>query len=227
MTKDERIMHWFTKSPFGICQELGITIDPRRASELSDLFDGDIGGWYYLSGASKDGTDEASKWILGAIAAKLNELKKPWKHANRLVPADYLNSFVLYLKEGRFERSFAKDVFAELMSRGEQFTTPTIELHDEWTYDEVKAWLDDPWPKRRGGNEVMDEIVAMPRFKAVDASELDTIIDDVLAANSDQVTKAQENPKLVQWFVGQVMKASKGKAPAQVVQEKLKERFGS
>ena len=217
--------YWFTKSPHGICQEMGITIDPRRANELSDLFDGDIGGWYYLWGASQDGTDEASKWILGAIAAKLNELKKPWQHARQLVPADYLNSFVLYLKEGRFERSFAKEVFAEIMRHGERFTT--IELRDDMTPAEAQAWVGDPGPRRMRGDEVMDEIIAMPRFKAVGADELDTIINDLLLANPEQVAKARENPKLVQWFVGQVMKASKGKAPAATVQEKLKERFGT
>ena len=130
-----------------------------------------------------------------------------------------------YLKTGRFERSFAKDVFAELMLRGEMFSTP-IELCDDMTPAEVQAWIDDPGPRRLRGDEVMDEIVSMPRFKAVDAGELDTIIDDLLAANPEQKAKARENPKLVQWFVGQVMKASKGKAPAQTVQDKLKQRFG-
>lgn len=48
----------------------------------------------------------------------------------------------------------------------------------------------------------------------------------MIAANAEQAAKVQENPKLLQWFVGQVMKAGKGKAPAATVQEKLKQRFG-
>lgn len=215
---------WFTKEPHGICESIRVSIDPRRARELSDLFDGDIGGWYYLSAASPDGGDEASKWILGAIAAKLNEIKKSWSHAYRIMPADYLASFVSYLKAGKFERSFAKDVFSELMLHGEVFEAP-IELRDDMTPTEVQTWVDDCGPRRLGGNEVMDKIIGMPRFKAVDESELDTIIGDLIKTNPDQVAKARVNPKLVQWFVGQVMKASKGKAPAQTVQAKLAEIF--
>ena len=129
---------WFTKEPHALCQELGISIEPRRARELQDLFDGDIGGWYYLWGASRDGSDEASKWILGQLAAKLNELKKDWQHASYLIPPDYLAAFVEYLKAGQFERSFAKDVFAEIMNRGVQFH-PLVDLHDEMTPAEVQA----------------------------------------------------------------------------------------
>ncbi|NBT31996.1 MAG: Asp-tRNA(Asn)/Glu-tRNA(Gln) amidotransferase GatCAB subunit B, partial [Rhodobacteraceae bacterium] len=42
-------------------------------------------------------------------------------------------------------------------------------------------------------------------------------VDEVIAANPDQVEKAKANPKLAGWFVGQVMKATGGKAnPAAV-----------
>jgi aspartyl-tRNA(Asn)/glutamyl-tRNA(Gln) amidotransferase subunit B len=37
--------------------------------------------------------------------------------------------------------------------------------------------------------------------------------------NPDQVTKAKENPKLAGWFVGQVMKATGGKANPKAVNE--------
>jgi Asp-tRNA(Asn)/Glu-tRNA(Gln) amidotransferase B subunit len=215
--------YWFTKTPHGICQDLGINIDPRRAKELNDLFDGDIGGWYYLAGSSRDGSDEASKWILGTIAARLNELGKPFKHANRLVPADYLCTFVQYLREGRFERGFSKDVFAELMSYGEQFRA--IVLSDEMSPSEVQEWIDQPLRRLRG-DEVMDLIISMPKFKAASGDEIDELIEMVIASNAEQAAKVSENPKLLQWFIGQVMKAGKGKAPAPVIQEKLKNRFG-
>ena len=51
-------------------------------------------------------------------------------------------------------------------------------------------------------------------------------MDDVIAANPVQVDKVKSNPKLVGWFVGQVMKKSQGKADPkiinQIVNEKLK-----
>lgn len=216
--------YWFAQSPNAICQSLGIALDPRRAIELNNLFDGNINGWYYLSAATPDGSDEAAKWILGALAARLNEMGKPFAHANRLVPADYMSSFVAYLKAGRFERAFSKDVFAELMDRGEQFQE--ISLRDDMTPMEVQEWVDSSAGRRLSGNEVMDEIISLSRFKAASADEIDGLIEAVIASNPEQAATVASNPKLLQWFIGQVLKASRGKAPAPIVQEKLAKRLG-
>ncbi|MDC1414607.1 hypothetical protein N8335_07105, partial [Amylibacter sp.] len=40
-----------------------------------------------------------------------------------------------------------------------------------------------------------------------------------MTENPDQVIKAQANPKLAGWFVGQVMKATGGKANPKAVNE--------
>ncbi len=47
-----------------------------------------------------------------------------------------------------------------------------------------------------------------------------------MAANPDKVEQAKEKPNLVGWFVGQVMKASKGKANSQAVNDLLKQKIG-
>jgi hypothetical protein len=46
-----------------------------------------------------------------------------------------------------------------------------------------------------------------------------------LAANPAQVEKARANPKLAGWFVGQVMKATGGKANPQAVNEILQKKL--
>ncbi|MDE0969247.1 MAG: Asp-tRNA(Asn)/Glu-tRNA(Gln) amidotransferase subunit GatB [Octadecabacter sp.] len=71
------------------------------------------------------------------------------------------------------------------------------------------------------------EIVKTEGMEQVtDASAIEAAVDDIIAKNPDQVTKVKENPKLVGWFVGQVMKATSGKAnPAAVnklINDKLK-----
>ena len=48
---------------------------------------------------------------------------------------------------------------------------------------------------------------------------IETAVDEIIAANPDQVAKAQANPKLAGWFVGQVMKATGGKANPKAVNE--------
>ena len=51
-------------------------------------------------------------------------------------------------------------------------------------------------------------------------------MDEALAANPAQVEKPKENPKLLGFFVGQVMKASGGKANPQAVNELLRRKLG-
>jgi aspartyl-tRNA(Asn)/glutamyl-tRNA(Gln) amidotransferase subunit B len=59
-----------------------------------------------------------------------------------------------------------------------------------------------------------------------DTGEIDALIDQVLAANQQQVASYREGKEsLFGFFVGQVMKASKGKANPKVVNERLKEKL--
>ncbi len=69
---------------------------------------------------------------------------------------------------------------------------------------------------------LLDKLFADPKFKAADNSEIENIIKQLIADNPDQVAKAKENEKLIQWFVGQVMKVSKGKANPQSALEMIK-----
>ncbi|HEX6187849.1 MAG TPA: Asp-tRNA(Asn)/Glu-tRNA(Gln) amidotransferase subunit GatB [Pyrinomonadaceae bacterium] len=59
-----------------------------------------------------------------------------------------------------------------------------------------------------------------------DTGEIDSIIDEVIAANSNQVEQFRGGKEgLFGFFVGQVMKASKGKANPKVVNERLREKL--
>ncbi len=64
------------------------------------------------------------------------------------------------------------------------------------------------------------EIVESRGMKQVtDMGAIEAAVDEIMAANPAQVEKAQENPKLAGWFVGQVMKATGGKANPKAVNE--------
>ncbi len=63
--------------------------------------------------------------------------------------------------------------------------------------------------------------------QVTDISALEAIVDDIVAKNPDKVGDAKSNPKAIGWFVGQVMKASGGKANPQTVNELLKKRLAS
>lgn len=71
------------------------------------------------------------------------------------------------------------------------------------------------------------EIVAARGMKQVtDTGAIEAAVDAIIAANPAQVEKARANPKLAGWFVGQVMKATQGKANPRSVNEIVRARLG-
>ncbi|MEX5726854.1 aspartyl-tRNA(Asn)/glutamyl-tRNA(Gln) amidotransferase subunit B [Rhodovulum iodosum] len=71
------------------------------------------------------------------------------------------------------------------------------------------------------------EIVEARGMKQVtDTGEIEKVVDEIIAANPAQVEKAKQNPKLAGWFVGQVMKATGGKANPKAVNEIVAKRLG-
>jgi len=62
--------------------------------------------------------------------------------------------------------------------------------------------------------------------QVTDTSVIEKAVDEVIAANPDKVAAAKLKPQLAGWFVGQVMKATGGKANPAVVNAILKARLG-
>jgi aspartyl-tRNA(Asn)/glutamyl-tRNA(Gln) amidotransferase subunit B len=71
------------------------------------------------------------------------------------------------------------------------------------------------------------EIVEARGMKQVtDTGAIETAVDEIIAANPAQVEKAKANPKLAGWFVGQVMKATGGKANPKAVNDIVSAKLG-
>jgi aspartyl-tRNA(Asn)/glutamyl-tRNA(Gln) amidotransferase subunit B len=62
--------------------------------------------------------------------------------------------------------------------------------------------------------------------QVTDVAAIEKLVDDIVAKNPDKVEQARQKPTLVGWFVGQVMKASGGKANPQAVNDLLKAKLG-
>ena len=75
-------------------------------------------------------------------------------------------------------------------------------------------------------NEDPEEIVEREGLKQVsDSGELEKIIDNIIANNPDQVEAVKLKPKLIGWFVGQVMKETNGKANPKLVNDLLNDKL--
>ncbi|MFQ5953497.1 MAG: Asp-tRNA(Asn)/Glu-tRNA(Gln) amidotransferase subunit GatB [Kiloniellales bacterium] len=60
-----------------------------------------------------------------------------------------------------------------------------------------------------------------------DAGAIEAIVDQLVADNPGQVEQVRKNPKVIGWFVGQVMKATQGRANPKLVNEILKKQLNS
>ena len=62
--------------------------------------------------------------------------------------------------------------------------------------------------------------------QVTDTGAIEAAVDAIIAANPGQVEKAQANPKLAGWFVGQVIKSTGGKANPATVNEMVTRKLG-
>jgi aspartyl-tRNA(Asn)/glutamyl-tRNA(Gln) amidotransferase subunit B len=62
--------------------------------------------------------------------------------------------------------------------------------------------------------------------QVTDLGAIEAAVDEIIAANPAQVEKAKANPKLAGWFVGQVLKATGGKANPAAVNDLVARKLG-
>jgi aspartyl-tRNA(Asn)/glutamyl-tRNA(Gln) amidotransferase subunit B len=62
--------------------------------------------------------------------------------------------------------------------------------------------------------------------QVTDTGAIEKAVDEIIAANPEQVEKAKANPKLAGWFTGQVIKASGGKANPATVNALVAQKLG-
>jgi aspartyl-tRNA(Asn)/glutamyl-tRNA(Gln) amidotransferase subunit B len=76
------------------------------------------------------------------------------------------------------------------------------------------------------GGDPRDIVEARGMKQVTDTRAIEKVIDEVIAANPDKVEQAKAKPSMAGWFVGQIMKASGGKANPQAVNDLLKKKLG-
>jgi len=76
------------------------------------------------------------------------------------------------------------------------------------------------------GGEPAAIVEARGMKQVTDTGAIEAAVDEVIAANPAQVEKAQANPKLAGWFVGQVMKVTGGKANPKAVNDIVLAKLG-
>jgi aspartyl-tRNA(Asn)/glutamyl-tRNA(Gln) amidotransferase subunit B len=83
-----------------------------------------------------------------------------------------------------------------------------------------------PSERVTSAEDVLQLVDKLGLRQVTDVGAIEKIVDDIVAGNPDKVADAKANPKAIGWFVGQVMKASGGKANPQTVNDLLRKKIG-
>ena len=76
------------------------------------------------------------------------------------------------------------------------------------------------------GGEPREMVETRGLRQVTDTGAIEKAVDEVIAGNPDKVAQAKAKPTLSGWFVGQVMRATGGKANPQAVNELVKAKLG-
>ena len=99
-----------------------------------------------------------------------------------------------------------------------------VAYHNNKQMDLAKEVFEEMWATGKQPDVVVEE---KGLAQISDSSEIEAAVDQIIADNPAQVEKAKANPKLAGWFVGQVMKATGGKANPKAVNELVAKKLNS
>lgn len=161
----------------------------------------------------------AANWLMGEVSRKLNLEQVPI-HRCPIQP-EALGLVIRKVEAGEITRVGAKKIFDELWAN-----TIVVPLTGEVIVSGQGAIASQA--EARGIAETIEKIILDHDLRAMnDSGALEKIVDEVVAANPDNVAQYKSGKeKAFNALVGQVMKASRGKANPQQVNELLKKRLG-
>ncbi len=138
----------------------------------------------------------AANWVMGELSGALN--KAGTSIENSPVTTEMLGGLVKRIADNTISGRIAKQVFESMWKSGKS----------------------------------ADAIIESQGLKQItDSSAIEKMVDEVIAANTKQVDKyrgtaTDKQPKMLGYFVGQVMKQSRGKANPKRVNELLRAKLG-
>ncbi|QSN61380.1 MULTISPECIES: Asp-tRNA(Asn)/Glu-tRNA(Gln) amidotransferase subunit GatB [unclassified Caballeronia] len=138
----------------------------------------------------------AANWLMGDVSAQLN--RESLDIAQSPVSAAQLALVLQRIADGTISNKIAKDIFQSI------------------------------WEEKATDEAAADRIIEAKGLKQIsDTGALEAIIDEVLAANQKSVDEFRAGKeKAFNALIGQAMKATKGKANPQQVNELLKKKLG-
>lgn len=205
--EDPRKSYWFTLTATKIFEDkLGLPpINPGKFRDLLDFADTDIELWSYLASLTNGHphlTDEVVNFILGPLAATLKERSgNPekggvilgFRDRDKIVPEDAVVEMFEAIAMGLVPKSIRKELDAFMVR---EFITKLEETEADYRHWAIRMVF---WDKMA---ELMEGVLAAASV------DIGAMVDKVLADNPKQAAAIKDDPKLIGWCMGQVMRAS-------------------
>ena len=174
---------------FGLTAYDAVTLTASR--ETAAYFDALVGALALREpgGDARSQAKAAANWVMGELAGALNRAELEIDRSP--VSARQLAGLIARIRDGTISGKIAKEVFDAL------------------------------WTGEASGDGAADAIIQARGLRQItDAGALESIIDGIIAANPAQVAEFRGGrEKAFNFFVGQAMKATKGKGnPAQITE---------
>lgn len=162
--------------------------------------DPDIAEYFELVAETSNNPKQAANWVMGELSAFLNRGDLSITQAP--VPAQRLGALITRLDDGTLSSKTAKELFEAL-----------------WTDASAETVTDDLI--------FIDTMIDTLGLKQIsDTGELESIVDEIIANNPQQVEQLRSGKnKVLGFFVGQVMQATQGKANPQQVNELIRSKI--
>ena len=163
----------------------------------------------------------ASNWVMGEISRRLNTEEIGMEAVK--VSSAQLAALIGRIQDGTISNNAAKQVFEALWEANT--TQPSITTNANGTRT-IRDFIEDT-VKLSDDLQAIDQIIEAKGLKQMnDSGALEKIIDEVITANPANVEQYKAGKdKAFNALVGQVMKASKGKANPGQVNELLKAKL--
>jgi aspartyl-tRNA(Asn)/glutamyl-tRNA(Gln) amidotransferase subunit B len=173
----------------------------------------------YFEAAAKacDQPKLVSNWIMGEVSKRLNE--QGIDIANATVSPWEFAGIIRRINDGVLSDKLARQLFDAMWTRsGSELWQVTLMSSD---FEELNVIA-------RALTEIDQEIEAKDLKQMNDTGALEKIVDDVIVANAKNVAEFKAgNEKALNALVGQIMKASKGKANPEQVNDLLRSKLSA
>ena len=203
--------HWFANSPGLVASYMGFDIAPLKLRDLLSLADGDINVWYLLamlpSEHREQWGDEWLNFILGPLAVGIKAAGVGFAQREHVFSASGCHMLLEAMVAGQVTSAVKKDLYEALIAR----------FNNEWWQSEDRG--------EEAARAIFSGILKDVTPPEIDMGVLHAAIDKVKAENPVQAEKAKDDPKLVGWFMGQVMRAMATKLDPNVVRAAILERL--